>query len=253
MTAQLLFYSQVVPLSSTNHRDLSIKAGQDFRFAARASSVPLTTVEFGRASGEYAIVFAGDGDSEVPVVILGVVPEQNLYVTPQGKWTADYIPAFVRRYPFVFASDPKDAKRLALCVDESYVGCNREGHGERLFDASGERTRFLGNVMAFMQDYQGHYTRTRAFTARLRQLDLLVPMQAQYTVADGSRRSLTGFRVVDRDRLKALAADRLAQLVQADEMEWIFAHLLSLKNLSRVAQRAGGRQTAHDGGADRAH
>lgn len=246
MSVQLLFYNEVVPVSSERHHDLSIKAGSDFNFAAAANAVPVVAAEFGRASAEYPIVFAGEGDNEMPVAILGAAPGQNLFVGRDGRWTGNYVPAFVRRYPFVFASGAENRERLALCVDETFAGCNRDGRGERLFDAAGERTQFLGSVIGFMQDYQGQYERTRAFAGQLRELDLLVPMQAQYNANDGSRRSLAGFRVVDRGRLKALDADRLTRLVRDDSMEWIFAHLSSLQHLASITQRAASQHPEAD-------
>ena len=60
MATQLLFYSNAIPVSSQRHGDLSVKAGGDFGFARAVNSVPLTAVEFRRATPEYAVVFAGE-------------------------------------------------------------------------------------------------------------------------------------------------------------------------------------------------
>ena len=135
---QMLFYDKVVPVSSQRHRDLSIER-VDFGFAAKVNSVPLTAVELPLAAREYTIVFAGTEEAVAPVVVLGVADSQNLYLDENKAWKADYIPAFVRRYPFVFAQG-KDANQFTLCIDEDWSGCNREGRGQRLFDDQGNQT-----------------------------------------------------------------------------------------------------------------
>ena len=38
-----------------------------------------------------------------PVALLGLKKNQNLFVDKSGKWNADYIPAYARRYPFCMA------------------------------------------------------------------------------------------------------------------------------------------------------
>jgi hypothetical protein len=125
MATQLLVYESAVPVSRQRHRDWSVKTGQDYSFASRINSVPLMAAEFASAAADCPIVFAGSGDEIVPAALLGFRDQENLYVDTEGKWTARYIPAFLRRYPFVFAS--RDAgKSFTLCIDESFSGCNTE-------------------------------------------------------------------------------------------------------------------------------
>ena len=216
MSTQLLIYEKAVPVTSQRHRDWSIKKGTDCTFAKHVNAVPLMAVEFGPAAVEYAIVFAGSGDTLMPAVILGMRDRQNVYVTEEGNWKAKYVPAFVRRYPFVFSS-ADEGKRFVLCLDEAFTGCNQDGLGERLFDAEGNRTQYLEGVLNFLQQYQGQFQLTQAFCKKLQTLDLLEPMQAQVTVPAGERLRLTGFMAVTRDRLKKLSGEQLAELAQSNE------------------------------------
>ncbi len=243
MSTQLLFYANAVPVSNQSHGDLSVKTGGDFSFARPVNSVPLTAVEFRPATLEYAVVFAGEGDAIMPVAILGAEADQNLFVKEDGTWDGKYIPAFVRRYPFVFSSGD-EGRSFTLCIDDSFSGCNHEGRGERLFDADGERTRYLETVLNFSKEYQALFQRTRALCNRLKELDLLEPMQAQFTLPDGQRRSLTGFMAVSRTKLKELGDDVLAQMVRSDELELIYLHLQSMQNFSAMLQRIGARPEA---------
>lgn len=240
MTTQLLIYEGAVPLSNQKHVGWSVKTGADFGFARHVNSVPLTAAEFASAGSEYAIVFSGE-DAVMPAVILGVRQDENLYVADDGSWNAKYIPAFVRRYPFVFASADNNTN-FTLCIDEEFSGCNTDGRGERLFDADGEKTQYLENILGFLQAYQAHFQRTQAFCGKLKDLDLLEPMQAQFTVgSSGERLALSGFMAVNRDRLKALSGDQLADLAQTDELELIYGHLQSMRNFTPTLERALGR------------
>ncbi|WP_058553890.1 SapC family protein [Thiohalocapsa sp. ML1] len=238
MTTQLLFYAHAIPVNSGQHAGLYVKQGGDFSFARNVNSVPLTAVEFRAATREHVVVFAGVDDNIVPVAILGTMAEQNLFLKEDGTWDGDYVPAFIRRYPFVFASGD-DGKTFTLCIDDSFAGCNTDGRGERLFDADGNRTQYLSTVLSFVQEYQAQFNRTRAFCARLKELGLLEPMQATFTQPDGERRNLTGFMAVNRAKLKDLDDAVLAQMAKRDELELIYLHLQSMSNFTALLKRAG--------------
>ena len=242
MTTQLLIYERAAPISSERHADWSVKTGADYSFARRVNSVPLMAAEFVNAAAEYPIVFAGGDETAMPAVALGIREAENLYVAGDGGWNAKYIPAFIRRYPFVFSSQD-DGKNFTLCIDEEFSGCNQDGRGERLFDAEGQRTQYLENILGFLQVYQAHFQRTEAFCKTLKALDLLEPMQARFALGSGQQMQLSGFQAVNRDRLKALSGDQLSALARTDELELIYVHLQSLRGFTPLAERAGVNET----------
>jgi hypothetical protein len=235
MPKQSAFYEEAIPISKERHTDLAVKVGSDYRFAKNVNSVPLTAVEFRHAAAEYAIVFLGGAEAIMPVVVLSVVQDQNSYVDEKGQWTAKYVPAFVRRYPFVLAGRDDDAGFI-LCIDETFTGCNLEGRGERLFDGEGERTQYLESVLRFQQDYQANFNATRVFCRKLKDLDILEPMQVKFTTPKGKQYMLSGFMAVNRAKLKALPDDKLTELVRSDELELAYLHLNSMRNLEAMGR-----------------
>ena len=237
MEKQLLIYERAVPVTVERHSSIYVKSGVDYGFAREVNSVPLVAAEFAFTAQEYAIVFTGE-DAVMPAVILGMRDSQNVFVDDEGRWKADYLPAFIRRYPFVVSS-ADEGETLTLCLDENFSGCNDEGRGERLFDAEGERTAYLEQVVAFARDYQGQFQRTQMFCQKLKELDLLTPMQANFRPQGGEALSLTGFFGVDRERVKALDGEKLKELATTDELELIYLHLHSLRNLSKMVERVG--------------
>ena len=236
MTTQLLIYETAVPVSSGRHAKCSVETNNQYAFARQVNSVPLMAVEFPEASAEYAIVFAPSGDDIVPLVILGARQNENLYLTQGNEWRAKYVPAFVRRYPFVFSTS-EDGQTFTLCVDEAYPGLNYLGKGQALFSAEGKPTAYTEAVLKFLQEYRAQFVRTQSFCKKLKELDLFEPMQAQFTLGSGEKMSLTGFLVVDRKKLKALGGDALADLVKTDELELLYLHLNSMRNFNWVKDR----------------
>lgn len=233
---QLLFYENAVPVSAEHHRKTSVKTGANYKFAEKVNSVPLTAIEFGQAAIEYPIVFSGNGETVMPCAILGATATRNLFVQQDGTWGGKYVPAFIRRYPFVFAQDPS-GKNLILHIDETFEGVNKKDRGERLFDSEGEQTQYLKNVLAFLQDYQQRFQRTQIFCKRLLELDLLRPMEAQFSLPSGERQSLSGFQTVDREKFKAISNEDLGKMMRTDELECVFLHLASLRHFGSIAER----------------
>lgn len=236
MSKQLLIYQRATAVSAARHRGISVRSGNDFSFARDVNSVPLMAGEFAQSALEYAIVFVGEGDDVTPAVLLGVRDNENLFVNEDGSWGGKYVPAFLRRYPFVFASD-EAAEAFTLCIDEDFAGVNDLGKGERLFDEDGEQTQYLRSVLEFLQAYQVQYVRTRAMTRKLVELDLLETMQARFALRDGRNLTMSGLRVVSRDKLRALSGEALSQLAQNDDLELIYLHLHSLRYLGDTAER----------------
>lgn len=236
MSKQLLMYEKVAPLNKAEHKDWSLKASNDYSFARELNSVPLTAAEFPLAASEYAIVFTGNDEAVMPAVIMGVSSGENLYVDDEQHWKAHYVPAFIRRYPFVFSAND-DQSQLLLCIDESFQGFNTEGRGERLFDNEGEQTQYLGHILSFLEDYQTHFRHTQLFCQKLVELELLKPMTASVKVAVGSTRNVTGFLGVDRDKLKMLTPETLAELAANDWLELIYVHLHSIRSFGLTMER----------------
>jgi hypothetical protein len=231
---QLLIYKQAVPVTAARHGKWSVAIGANYAFSGEVNSVPLMAVEFPSAASEYAIVFAGAGSEILPAVILGVRGNENLFLSKDANWGAKYIPAFVRRYPFVFS---RSGDRFVLCVDEEYPGFNQEGRGQPLFGEDGNPSTYVGRVLSFLQDYQVQFMRTQRFCEKLKELDLLEPMQAQVRVDSDRQLSLGGFMAVSREKLKALSGDSLAELARTDALELLYLHLQSMRNFDGLRDR----------------
>ncbi len=267
-----MFYQTPTLLSLDRHCHARVKPLPGYAFAGKANSVFLAGVEFAEACKEYAIVFtqmaqdpqtpAGAAPSPnfsvapkpvakpriVPVVMLGLRDNENLMVAADGQWQARYVPAFVRRYPFVLATMPQ--QQMAVCVDEAFTGLSNsptDVGGEALFDTAGAHTPYLTGAMEFLNRYQLEYMRTETFCQRLSDLGLLTEMSAKADMATGGSFVVNGLLVVDEQKLLKLADSDALGLFKAGELAWIYAHLLSLVNLNGLVDKLSALKTSPKG------
>jgi len=246
VTKQLLIYERVVPLANDTHADISLSAQTRYQFARKLNSVPLLSVEFLQASLDHPIVFAKSGENIFPAVILGLRPDRNENVTYDGHWNESYVPAFLRRYPFIFTNDEAaEDSQFILAIDEAAQEVNRNGDGEALFDSSGNRTVYLQNRLDFTVEYQRQYHQTQALCSHLSNLGLFEDSTAHFTYWSGRPGNLSGFSVINRKKLSALGKADTCDLLEKGVLEILIAHLASLSHLERLsafASREGGSQ-----------
>jgi hypothetical protein len=244
--AEVLFYERPVPLNRTEHKDLRLKGLPNLKYSQKVHSVPLTGGEFPIAARDFPIVFAGNDVSNAgPMVLLGLRQEQNLFVNEQGIWAAGvYVPAFVRRYPFVLAEKPagQEGDDFTVFLDEAYDGFNRS-EGERLFKEDGTDSDMLTKAVAFLGEFQQHVARTNWFMDQLRKHDLLEPRNIRLE-KEGNVVNLNGLFVVNEEKLRALDEKTTHEFLKEGVLGWIYAHLISLANIERLGQRLAERELA---------
>ena len=249
--AEVLFYERPVPLNRTEHKDLRIKPIPNLKFAGTVHSVPLTGVEFPSAARDLPILFGGVTAADAgPMVLLGLRQNENLYVNDAGQWEANvYIPAFVRRYPFVLAEKPAGAEGddFTVFLDEAYEGFGTV-EGERLFKEDGTETEMLTSAVKFLGEFQSHITRTQWFMEQLRKHDLLEPRNIRLE-RGGNSINLNGLFVVNEDKLRQLDEKTTHEFLREGVFGWIYAHLLSLNNIDRVSMRLSQREQAEEAAA----
>jgi hypothetical protein len=243
VTRQMLIYDHVTPIVTDAHADLCIEPAMGYGFAKTVNSVPLLGVEFVAAAPDHPIVFARNGDAIFPAALLGLRAEVNDHVDFDGSWHGGYLPAFLRRHPFVFSRPEGETEgTYTLCIDEASPRLNRKGRGTPLFEADGSQSETLKNALAFAVEFQNQFHQTQDFCRRLESLNLLEEAQARYRDATGAEGSMGGFSVINREKLKRIPHDRMLHLFRSDELALCYAHLHSLQNILKL-----GRAAQYDG------
>ncbi len=231
-----LFYGSLVPLSSQLHPTHGLKPREHLAFTRNTHAIPITVDEFAVAQRHYPIVF-GLGENPAPLALVGLQDGHNLYVGADGQWAeGQYVPAFVRRYPFMLARLSPTSEELSLCFDDTSDQI-AAGAGEPFFKGV-EPTDTTKGILAFCEQFEQAVFRTRAFMDELAKLDLL--MDGEVTIQrDGLSEPAVyrGFRMVAEDRLQALRGDQARKLVQSGMLGLCYAHLFSLSLISGLFEK----------------
>jgi len=246
ITGNVLFYSHPEPLSSETHAKLGLRRiDAPFAFAASSHIVPLTVTEFQLAAISYPIIFAGD--KRQPLAVMGVTGGTNLFIGQEGLFAPGaYMPAYIRRYPFVLANDTTREK-LVVCIDRAAPMLG-ELPDLAFFDSKGDATDYTKNCIQFCNDFEAELRRTESFVNLLNDLDLFETRSAMFTPtnADGSAgtpQSVAEYFAVSEEKLKALPDSKLREFLTNGALTQIFAHLTSLNGWDRLIAMAVTRQS----------
>ena len=229
-----LFYNNLIPLTSDLHADWGLVQRDNLAFARATHAIPITVDEFMVAQRHYPIVFSDQGGG-VPLALVGLREGENLFIEENGQWKATaYIPAYVRRYPFMLARLSEDTQVLSLVLDDTAGAIVPDG-ADKLFDADKQPTDAVKNILQFCEQFEQAVARTRSFMEELNKLGLLMDGQAQMQAPgqpDPAR--FSGFKMVDEQKLQNLRGDQARKMVQNGMLGLVYAHLFSLSQMREL-------------------
>ena len=236
ITGNVLFYSKPEPLSPEMHDKLGVKRMDGpFGFARAGHAVPLTVGEFPLAAVTGPIIFVGD--DKMPIAVMGLNAGENMFLRDDGLFEPGaYIPAYIRRYPFVFANDDA-SKQMVLCIDRA-AEFIVEG-GDMPFFEGTEPSAYTKGCIEFCNNFEIERQRTMSFIQLLKDLDLFESKTANFTPvnADGTAgepQQIAEYFGVSEEKLNKLPADKLVEIRDNGALAQIYAHLLSLVGWDRL-------------------
>ena len=238
-------YGNLVPLDRRLHQNLRLNT--EIPVVSRVAglnSLFLAVVEFAEACKEYPIVFVrvgevpADGKQAVaPLAVLCLKAGSNLFVK-DNSWTGNYVPAYLRRYPFSMARIDQESDSMAVCYDSEWAGFSQT-EGTMLFGTDNEPSEFLKNVQSFLESFEQEAERTRLICQQLNELDLFREMRFEATLASGEKLDVDGFLAVDEKKLAELPDDKVLQLHRSGLLSLLEMHRVSMGNMSRLAAKHG--------------
>lgn len=233
-----LFYKSPRPLLADRDRDRSLRSEANYAFTAGTNSVPLMAAEFAAACKQFPILFT-DGAAAQPVALLGLRTGENLFVDENGAWEEGaYIPAYVRRYPFIFL-ESDDKSQFTLCIDEASDAV--VPGGDNPFFADGQPTALTNNALVFVKEFQAQSNFTTEFMDAVVAAGLLVDKRADITLNNGERLSLAGFKVIDEAVFNQLAVEEMMVWRERGWLGLVYAHLISVSSWSGLVDRLAQR------------
>ena len=229
-----LFYKDLVPLSSVDHADFRARPLDSAEFLVGQHAIPLTSDEFVSACRFFPIVFSA-GDNPVPLALMGLNEGINTFVDDEGKLVNPvYVPAYIRRYPFLLAKLQPNTDELSLCFDPTSGALGKFDEGDVLF-VDGQPSDQTKAVLEFCKNFEEAGQRTGMFMEELKKADLLMDGEVSIQQEGNDKPYVyRGFQMVDENKLRELRGDVLRKLMQNGILGLIFAHLFSLQLMREV-------------------
>lgn len=230
-------FDKLEVLDKRQHADMTYSCMDSYAFARSLTALPIALSEFNPASGSFPLVFSAGGDKGVEALaLLSLRGEENPFVGEEGQWLADYLPAHLRRYPFILG-ETGNPDRFVLMIDRDAPHFSRPD-GEPLFvDGEGEPSSIVKRAKEFLTKFQRELIQSRDFLKPLADADVLVERQFVVNRNGQKQVAVRGFRVVDQEKLKALDDATLASWVRSGLMGVVMSHLRSLSHADALIQR----------------
>lgn len=231
-------YKNVEPINSIAHIKCGIKEINSLSYAKELIHAPITIAEFYESCKDYPIVFAKDAsESWSALALVGFKEKENLFIDAKGVWEKNrYIPAFIRRYPFIFVSQP-NSEELTLAFDVTCKEDNCHNKERAFFDEEAKATPFLQGIMSFLTQFQNDAKATAEFIKQLDEWELLEARMANIVTPSGETFTLNGFFVINEEKLRHLSKKRKEEIYAKNAIPLITAHLISLSNIQRIGNR----------------
>jgi len=246
-----LFFKDLVPLSSVDHATWKTRPVESAPWLNDQHAVPLTVDEFASAQRNYPIIFSS-GEAPVPLALMGLNEGVNVFMGEDGRFTEQvYVPAYVRRYPFMLAKLRPDSDDLSVCFDPTAGAIGDFEEGDALF-VDGEPSEATKQILGFCEQFEQAGQRTQAFMQELVANDLL--MDGEMSVQPDPDKPpfvYRGFQMVNEDKLRELRGDQLRKMNQSGLLPLVHAHLFSMSVMRDVfaRQMALGKVVAGDANA----
>jgi len=241
-----LFYNDLMPLNSRDHAKWSTRPMDTAVWLKTQHAIPITVDEFLQAQRDFPIVYSS-GDNPLPLALMGLNEGVNTFVNDEGKIDDPiYLPAYVRRYPFMLAKLSQEADELSLCFDPTSSSVGEFDDGEKLFDEEGKATENTQGILNFCEQFEGAGQRTKLFVEELKKHDLLMDGEIAISRADDPDRPFIyrGFQMIDQEKMADLRGDTLREWNKSGILPLMHAQMFSLDHMRTIFGRQVAQGTA---------
>lgn len=233
-------------LNNIAHKNLRVIRDHTLAYGDNDMVTVTFPQEFRAVQNEYPIFFQKNSETGkfIPIVLLGLRQGENLFLSENG-WDAHYIPASIKRRPFligIHASKPGEEEQASRMV---YVDMDSprisETQGEAVFLPHGGYSPYLESMVNLLEYIQYGNELNEAFTNGLLQHQLLELVTLDITLKNGERNNLRGFYTINEDKLGALDSNSIGELHTKGYLEFIYMILASHANVGKLITRIEAR------------
>ena len=232
--------AKIRTLSFEKHKNLRFSNPKNYFFIKNKTLAPLIISELYKAAVSFPIVFTKEKlfQENCPeerftlCALLGLRDNENLYVSSEGYWMSDYVPAIYRAYPFMIAHTG-DKEKFIIAIDEESEFLSEE-EGIPIFEATGDLSEEVKKIIKFLNEVVAGYKKTQRICQILEETELLTPYPITIKTQEKDIK-IEGIFGVDQKKLNNLSTDQLELLYKEGALPVIYCHIISLQNLSFLA------------------
>lgn len=229
-------------LNNVAHKNLRVIRNNTAQYGDNEMSVVTFPQEFRAIQNEYPIFFQKNAKTGkfIPIALMGLRQNENLFLSEKG-WDAQYIPASVKRRPFLIGVQPpkpgegnQPSRMVYIDTDSPRVN---EAAGEPVFLPHGGYSPYLESIVDLLEYIQYGTELNEQFVDALLANELLEVVTLEITLKNGERNNLAGLYTINEDKLSSLAGGAVAGLHGKGFLECIYMVLASHANVIKLIAR----------------
>ena len=234
-------------LNNIAHKDLRVVRDHSAQYGDNEMWAVTFPQEFRAIQNEYPIFFQKNSENGkfIPVALMGLRQKENLFLTDSG-WDAQYIPASVKRRPFLIGIQParsdqgsnQPSRMVYVDMDSPRVSNTA---GEAVFLPHGGYSPYLESIVDVLEYIQYGTELNEIFGDALLQHELLEVVSLEITLTNGSRNNLAGLYTINEEKLNALDGNVVAGFHSKGYLEFIYMVLASHANVMKLIARLEAR------------
>jgi len=235
--------SNFVLLNNIEHKNLRVIRAHSAEYGDNEMSAVVFPQEFRAVQNEYPIFFQKNSETGkfYAIALFGLRQQENLFLTEFG-WDAHYVPASVKRGPFVIGVQPPKPgddptkPNLMVYIDTASPRLS-ETAGDAVFLPQGGYSAYLESIVDLLDYIKYGSDLSEGFIVALLEYDLLELVSVEIVLKNGEQNNLTGMYTLNEDKLKGLGASALAALHSKGYLEFIYMSLASQANVAKLITR----------------
>ncbi len=231
-----------VLLDAVKHKHLHVNTGYAPTLGENEMSVITFPHEFRSIQADYPIFFRKDQNTGdfFPVALLGLRSQENLFLSDSG-WDAFYIPASVRRRPFLIGVTPQpDSYNQTSADSKVYVDMDSprisEDEGEAVFLEHGGYSPYLNSILELLEFIQYGIELNKRLSTVMVKNELLEVINLKITLTDGNSLTVSGFYTINEEKLASLPGDFVAELHSSGYLQYLHMVLASHSNVAKLVK-----------------
>lgn len=228
-------------LNNIDHLDLTVDTKKSKELGDGVGGSIIFPEEFISVHKEYPIYFqksAQTGEFQA-IALFGFATNENLFLNGSG-WNAKYIPALMRREPFLIGFQKQDSHLEPVPVvhiDMESPRLNPAVGGEKVFLENGGNTVYLNEVASTLMLIHNGITTTKLMFEAFQQYELIEPFALDVTFGNGERFYTEKYYTINKERLYELDDAVVARLHKSGHLQMAYMVMESLSNVQALISK----------------